>query len=183
MKVCVDEWTVVQVCPTMVSPVRFNIWLLLPPLLQALHPQRVPAPSGASGAADDRLFPALQERTLHPYRKVLLQPRLGRTLLQNRWVPSPVHPFAHAAAACMRVYRSSVGFVFFPPFAAAKCEPACRNGGVCMEPNKCLCKSGYSGAQCEKSEGGMPNDQEKDGILDHFIDMTSYLLDLTSYIV
>ncbi|CAG11052.1 unnamed protein product [Tetraodon nigroviridis] len=64
----------------------------------------------------------------------------------------------------------------------AKCEPACRNGGVCMEPNKCLCKSGYSGAQCEKSEGGMPNDQEKDGILDHFIDMTSYLLDLTSYI-
>uniref|UniRef100_A0A674PRR0 Hedgehog-interacting protein n=1 Tax=Takifugu rubripes TaxID=31033 RepID=A0A674PRR0_TAKRU len=65
----------------------------------------------------------------------------------------------------------------------AKCEPACRNGGVCMEPNKCLCKSGYSGAQCEKSEGDMPNDQEKDGILDHFIDMTSYLLDLTSYIV
>lgn len=66
---------------------------------------------------------------------------------------------------------------------AAKCEPACRNGGVCMEPNKCLCKSGYSGAQCEKSEGGMPNDQEKDGILDHIIDMTSYILDLTSYIV
>ncbi|XP_035515657.1 hedgehog-interacting protein [Morone saxatilis] len=64
-----------------------------------------------------------------------------------------------------------------------KCEPACRNGGVCMEPNKCLCKSGYSGAQCEKSEHGMPNDQEKDGILDHIIDMTSYLLDLTSYIV
>lgn len=52
-----------------------------------------------------------------------------------------------------------------------------------MEPNKCLCKSGYSGAQCEKSEGGMPNDQEKDGILGHIIDMTSYLLDLTSYIV
>lgn len=67
--------------------------------------------------------------------------------------------------------------------AVAKCEPACRNGGVCIEPNKCLCKSGYSGAQCEKSEGGMPNDQEKDGILDHIIDMTSYLLDLTSYIV
>lgn len=52
-----------------------------------------------------------------------------------------------------------------------------------MEPDKCLCKSGYSGAQCEKSEGGMPNDQEKDGILDHFIGMTSYLFDLTSYIV
>lgn len=52
-----------------------------------------------------------------------------------------------------------------------------------MEPNKCLCKSGYSGAQCEESEQGMPNDQEKDGILDHIIDMTSYLLDLTSYIV
>ncbi|KAG8014700.1 Hedgehog-interacting protein [Nibea albiflora] len=70
------------------------------------------------------------------------------------------------------------------PFCrVAKCEPACRNGGVCMEPNKCLCKSGYSGAQCENSEQGMPNDQEKDGILDHIIDMTSYLLDLTSYIV
>ncbi|XP_078799840.1 hedgehog-interacting protein-like [Oryzias latipes] len=65
----------------------------------------------------------------------------------------------------------------------AKCEPACRNGGVCMEPNKCLCKSGYSGLQCEKSERGLPNDQEKDGILDHIIDMTSYLLDLSSYIV
>ncbi|XP_024914281.1 hedgehog-interacting protein [Cynoglossus semilaevis] len=65
----------------------------------------------------------------------------------------------------------------------AKCEPACRNGGVCTEPNKCLCKNGYSGAQCEKSEQGMPNDQEKDGILDHIIDMTSYLLDLTGYIV
>uniref|UniRef100_A0A672Z1C8 Hedgehog-interacting protein n=1 Tax=Sphaeramia orbicularis TaxID=375764 RepID=A0A672Z1C8_9TELE len=70
------------------------------------------------------------------------------------------------------------------PFCrVAKCEPGCRNGGVCMEPNKCLCKSGYSGDQCEKSERGMPNDQEKDGILDHIIDMTSYLLDLTSYIV
>ncbi|KAL3066587.1 hypothetical protein OYC64_016521 [Pagothenia borchgrevinki] len=70
------------------------------------------------------------------------------------------------------------------PFCrVAKCEPVCRNGGVCMEPNKCLCKSGYSGPQCEKSEQGMPNDQEKEGILDHIIDMTSYLLDLTSYIV
>lgn len=70
-----------------------------------------------------------------------------------------------------------------PFLPVAKCEPACRNGGVCMEPNKCLCKSGYSGAQCEKSEGGMPNDQEKDSILDRIIGMTSYLLDLTSYIV
>ncbi|CAB1327266.1 unnamed protein product [Coregonus sp. 'balchen'] len=70
------------------------------------------------------------------------------------------------------------------PFCrVAKCEPACRNGGVCVEPNKCLCKSGYSGAQCEKGERGMPSDQEKDGILDHIIDMTSYLLNLTSYIV
>ncbi|XP_056442308.1 hedgehog-interacting protein [Gadus chalcogrammus] len=65
----------------------------------------------------------------------------------------------------------------------AKCEPACRHGGVCMEPDTCLCKSGYSGAQCETAERGMPSDQEKDGILDHIIDMTSYLLDLTSYIV
>lgn len=70
------------------------------------------------------------------------------------------------------------------PFCrVAKCEPGCRNGGVCMEPNKCLCKSGYSGDMCEKSERGMPNDQEKDGLFGHIIDMTSYLLDLTSYIV
>uniref|UniRef100_A0A6Q2Y3R0 Hedgehog-interacting protein n=1 Tax=Esox lucius TaxID=8010 RepID=A0A6Q2Y3R0_ESOLU len=70
------------------------------------------------------------------------------------------------------------------PFCrVAKCEPACRSGGVCVEPNACLCKSGYSGAECEKGERGMPSDQEKDGILDHIIDMTSYLLDLTSYIV
>uniref|UniRef100_A0A673XUW7 Hedgehog interacting protein n=1 Tax=Salmo trutta TaxID=8032 RepID=A0A673XUW7_SALTR len=70
------------------------------------------------------------------------------------------------------------------PFCrVAKCEPACRNGGVCVEPHNCLCKSGYSGAQCEKGERGMPSDQEEDGILDHIIDMTSYLLNLTSYMV
>ncbi|KAM6972380.1 hedgehog-interacting protein [Aplochiton taeniatus] len=70
------------------------------------------------------------------------------------------------------------------PFCrVAKCEPGCRNGGVCVEPSLCLCKSGYSGSQCEKGERGMPNDQEKDGLLDHIIDMTSYLLDLTTYIV
>ncbi|XP_017556919.1 hedgehog-interacting protein [Pygocentrus nattereri] len=65
----------------------------------------------------------------------------------------------------------------------AKCEPACRNGGVCIEPNKCFCKEGFNGAQCEKGERGVQEDQDKDGILDHIIDMTSYLLDLTSYIV
>ncbi|KAI2668384.1 Hedgehog-interacting protein [Labeo rohita] len=65
----------------------------------------------------------------------------------------------------------------------AKCEPACRNGGVCVEPNKCLCKEGFSGSQCEKGERGTRGDGEKDSILEHIIDMTSYLLDLTSYIV
>lgn len=84
---------------------------------------------------------------------------------------------------CIFSLLDTLSFLFFPLCNVAKCEPACRNGGVCMEPSKCLCKSGYSGAQCEKSERGMPNDQEKDGILDHIIDMTSYLLDLTSYIV
>lgn len=44
----------------------------------------------------------------------------------------------------------------------------------------CLCKEGFSGSQCEKGERG---DGEKDSILEHIIDMTSYLLDLTSYIV
>lgn len=84
------------------------------------------------------------------------------------------------------VQKTEIYLCFFSSFSCvtvAKCEPACRNGGVCMEPNKCLCKSGYSGLQCEKSERGLPNDQEKDGILDHIIDMTSYLLDLSSYIV
>ncbi|KAG1937789.1 hedgehog-interacting protein isoform X1 [Pimephales promelas] len=65
----------------------------------------------------------------------------------------------------------------------AKCEPTCRNGGVCVEPNKCLCKEGFSGGQCEKGERGTRGDGEKDSILEHIIDMTSYLLDLTSYIV
>lgn len=72
--------------------------------------------------------------------------------------------------------------VFCSSFTA-KCEPACRNGGVCIEPNKCFCKEGFSGAQCEKGEQGVQEDRDKDGILDHIIDMTSYLLDLTSYIV
>ncbi|XP_016336180.1 hedgehog-interacting protein-like [Sinocyclocheilus anshuiensis] len=65
----------------------------------------------------------------------------------------------------------------------AKCEPACRNGGVCVEPSKCLCKEGFSGSQCEKGERGTRGDGEKDSILERIIDMTSYLLDLTSYIV
>lgn len=65
----------------------------------------------------------------------------------------------------------------------AKCELACRNGGVCVEPNKCLCKEGFSGNQCSKGERGTKGDGEKDSILEHIIDMTTYLLDLTSYIV
>lgn len=95
-------------------------------------------------------------------------------LIQNESLPAFF--FFYCMSDCSVVVSSL-------SMTAAKCEPACRNGGVCMEPNKCLCKSGYSGAQCEKSERGMPNDQEKDGILDHIIDMTSYFLDLTSYIV
>lgn len=77
------------------------------------------------------------------------------------------------------------------PFCrVAKCEPPCRNGGVCMEPNRCLCKSGFSGAQCEKGERGIEivegegeGGKSKDGLMGKLIDMTSYLLDLTSYIV
>ncbi|XP_076831761.1 hedgehog-interacting protein isoform X2 [Brachyhypopomus gauderio] len=70
------------------------------------------------------------------------------------------------------------------PFCTrAKCDPACRNAGVCTEPNKCLCKEGFSGSQCEKGEWDVQTDRDKDGLLDHIIDMTSYLLDLTSYIV
>uniref|UniRef100_A0A3Q2QGD3 Hedgehog-interacting protein n=1 Tax=Fundulus heteroclitus TaxID=8078 RepID=A0A3Q2QGD3_FUNHE len=95
--------------------------------------------------------------------------------------PPPTPP--PLPCAVNQVLQFTVWLILFFSVTSAKCEPACRNGGVCIEPSKCLCKSGYSGAQCEKSERGMPNDQERDGILDHIIDMTSYLLDLTSYIV
>ncbi|EPY79062.1 hedgehog-interacting protein [Camelus ferus] len=64
----------------------------------------------------------------------------------------------------------------------AKCEPACRHGGVCVRPNKCLCKKGYLGPQCEQVDRNLRR-VTRAGILDQIIDMTSYLLDLTSYIV
>ncbi|KAK1343172.1 hypothetical protein QTO34_015948 [Cnephaeus nilssonii] len=64
----------------------------------------------------------------------------------------------------------------------AKCEPACRHGGVCVRPNKCLCKKGYLGPQCEQVDRNIRR-VTRAGILDQIIDMTSYLLDLTSYIV
>ncbi|KAH0616011.1 hypothetical protein JD844_026756 [Phrynosoma platyrhinos] len=64
----------------------------------------------------------------------------------------------------------------------AKCDPACRHGGVCIRPNKCLCKKGYLGAQCEQVDRNIRR-VTRAGILDQIIDMTSYLLDLTSYIV
>nr|XP_023412871.1 hedgehog-interacting protein [Loxodonta africana] len=64
----------------------------------------------------------------------------------------------------------------------AKCEPACRHGGVCVRPNKCLCKKGYLGPQCEQVDRSIRR-VTRAGILDQIIDMTSYLLDLTSYIV
>lgn len=67
-------------------------------------------------------------------------------------------------------------------FLAAKCEPACRHGGVCVRPNKCLCKKGYLGLQCEQVDRSIRR-VARAGILDQIIDMTSYLLDLTSYIV
>lgn len=71
-------------------------------------------------------------------------------------------------------------FFFFP--LPAKCEPACRHGGVCVRPNKCLCKKGYLGPQCEQVDRNIRR-VTRAGILDQIIDMTSYLLDLTSYIV
>ncbi|XP_030047545.1 hedgehog-interacting protein isoform X2 [Microcaecilia unicolor] len=64
----------------------------------------------------------------------------------------------------------------------AKCEPACRHGGVCVRPNKCLCKKGYLGPQCEQVDRNIRR-VSRAGILDQIIDLTSYLLDLTSYIV
>ncbi|KAG8518402.1 Hedgehog-interacting protein [Galemys pyrenaicus] len=64
----------------------------------------------------------------------------------------------------------------------AKCEPACRHGGVCVRPHKCLCKKGYLGPQCEQVDRNIRR-VTRAGILDHIIDMTSYLLDLTSYVV
>uniref|UniRef100_W5MR80 Hedgehog-interacting protein n=1 Tax=Lepisosteus oculatus TaxID=7918 RepID=W5MR80_LEPOC len=64
----------------------------------------------------------------------------------------------------------------------AKCDPVCRHGGVCIKPNKCFCKKGYSGTQCEQTDHSA-GQETREGILDQIIDMTSYLLDLTSYIV
>lgn len=32
----------------------------------------------------------------------------------------------------------------------AKCDPVCQHGGVCVRPNKCLCKESYTGPQCEQ---------------------------------
>ncbi|XP_053559677.1 hedgehog-interacting protein isoform X1 [Bombina bombina] len=64
----------------------------------------------------------------------------------------------------------------------AKCEPACRHGGVCVRPNKCLCKKGYLGQQCEQMDRNIRR-VARAGILDQIIDVTSYLLDLTGYIV
>ena len=36
----------------------------------------------------------------------------------------------------------------FPFPLIAICNPVCENGGVCLTPNKCKCKAGYTGANC-----------------------------------
>ncbi|XP_039606134.1 hedgehog-interacting protein [Polypterus senegalus] len=64
----------------------------------------------------------------------------------------------------------------------AKCDPACRHGGVCVKPGKCFCKKGFAGSQCEQVDRDVHRDS-REGFLDQIIDMTSYLLDLTSYVV
>lgn len=32
----------------------------------------------------------------------------------------------------------------------AVCEQSCLNGGECIEPNVCKCRTGYEGPSCEK---------------------------------
>uniref|UniRef100_A0A8B9HIP0 Hedgehog-interacting protein n=1 Tax=Astyanax mexicanus TaxID=7994 RepID=A0A8B9HIP0_ASTMX len=95
----------------------------------------------------------------------------------------PVEPPEMLSSSCSRECRNGHCTPTGKCCCSTKCEPACRNGGVCIEPNKCFCKEGFSGAQCEKGERGIQEDRDKDGIIDHIIDVTSYLLDLTSYIV
>ena len=34
-------------------------------------------------------------------------------------------------------------------YLLAICDPACENGGTCIEPNTCECVDGYSGTQCQ----------------------------------
>ena len=34
----------------------------------------------------------------------------------------------------------------------ALCYPGCQNGGVCVSPNKCKCKSGFTGHLCGNGE-------------------------------
>lgn len=94
----------------------------------------------------------------------------------------PLPSLTHRRLVLFLTYTTWVwlycSFLFLP----AKCEPACRHGGVCVRPNKCLCKKGYLGPQCEQVDRNIRR-VTRAGILDQIIDMTSYLLDLTSYIV
>ncbi|XP_048827556.1 hedgehog-interacting protein-like isoform X1 [Brienomyrus brachyistius] len=103
----------------------------------------------------------------------------------------PVEAPELLAAACSRQCRNGVCTPtgrccclagWEGPFCkAAKCEPTCQNGGICIEPNTCVCRSRYSGAHCEKDDYCVIN--VRDGIVDQIMDVTSYLLHLTSYIV
>jgi len=34
-------------------------------------------------------------------------------------------------------------------FSLAVCERACENGGLCIAPNVCSCRTGWTGAYCE----------------------------------
>ncbi|XP_001367199.2 hedgehog-interacting protein isoform X1 [Monodelphis domestica] len=112
-----------------------------------------------------------------------LMPEECRTSIQ------PVQPLtSECSRLCRNGYCTPTGRCCCSPgwegdfCRIAKCEPACRHGGVCIRPNKCLCKKGYLGPQCEQLDRNIRR-VTRAGILDQIIDMTSYLLDLTSYIV
>lgn len=98
-------------------------------------------------------------------------------------LPSLTHPVfvGLTLGTVSDIQNESAILMLFSPLPA-KCEPACRHGGVCVRPDKCLCKKGYLGPQCEQVDRSIRR-VTRAGILDQIIDMTSYLLDLTSYIV
>ncbi|XP_066574515.1 hedgehog-interacting protein [Amia ocellicauda] len=106
----------------------------------------------------------------------------------RRTVQPPAPLLTECSRMCKNGYCTPVGRCCCSPgwegdfCRVAKCDPACRHGGVCVKPNKCFCKKGYSGMQCEQTDHSV-GQESREGILDQIIDMTSYLLDLTSYIV
>ena len=51
----------------------------------------------------------------------------------------------------LKVVSDSWNKIYFFSITAV-CNPNCENGGVCVEPNNCRCKVGYTGNLCENGK-------------------------------